>query len=410
MSKKKSILLVFPMLPYPARRHGISIRYAPIIEHMTAEHDIHVVVIADESIVGGDVSALQALCKSFKMFKRKKQPVSLVRKLWVRLQSLLPGATPHAFYCYDQAEIEKFLRSEVAGLHYDAITWVSSWYIDIGLRVFDPKSIVLDAIDSAYLHHARELDRSLLHQLDERRLLQWERDVTQSVRATTYVSPVDAKEFSRVVSGTSVVHVIPNGVYLADFSSGGAADGRAGMTLGFLGNMAYPPNIAAAGRLVTIFEKLADSSYRLMIIGRDPVEKVRALASDRVQVTGTVDNIWPYVDAVDCFVFPMLSGAGQQNKVLEAMYAEKVVVCNAMANGGIGGVHGEHLLVCETDEEFVEAIAGLQADPARARAIAARGRQFVVENYSWSSIFPRLETVWFEASSGSGSVKPKQAV
>ena len=397
---KKSVLLVFPMLPYPARQHGISIRYTPIIEHMTAEHDIHVVVIADESIVGGDVSVLQGLYKSFKMFKRKKRQVSLVRKLWVRLQSLLPGTTPHAYHCYDAAEIEKFLRSEVAGLHYDAIIWVSSCYIDIGLRVFDPKLIVLDAIDSAYLHHSRELDRSLLHQLDGRKLLRWEQDVTRSVRATTYVSPVDAREFARVVSGTSAVDVIPNGVYFADFASDGAAGSRAGMTLGFLGNMAYPPNIAAAGRLARIFERLPDSSYRLMIIGRDPVEKVRALASDRVQVTGTVDNIWPYVHSVDCFVFPMLSGAGQQNKVLEAMYAEKVVVCNAMANGGIGGVNGEHLLVCETDEEFVEAIVSLRADPARAAAIAARGRQFVVDNYSWSSIFPKLETLWFTTSVG----------
>ncbi|HSB97950.1 MAG TPA: glycosyltransferase [Spongiibacteraceae bacterium] len=151
-------------------------------------------------------------------------------------------------------------------------------------------------------------------------------------------------------------------------------------------------------RLKKIFDAVVkkDSKFRLLIIGRDPAPEILELAKTAgVTVTGPVDNVWEYIAKVDVFVFPMVSGAGQQNKVLEAMYGEKVVICNSLANSGVGATNQTHLLVRETDKDFADAILNVKRQREAMRAIAASGKAFVRERYSWEKIIPLLEKFWF---------------
>ena len=186
--------------------------------------------------------------------------------------------------------------------------------------------------------------------------------------------------------------VLPNGVYLQDHSAERVEFGC--RTVGYLGHMAYPPNIRAALRLQRIFLATHDrlSNTKLVIIGRDPAPEIMALAADkRVIVTGTVENIWPYVNGVDVFAFPMETGSGQQNKLLEAMGAAKPVVSSALGNSGIGAKHGESILEVDSDEEIANAIVRLVSDPLAASSIGNSAKRFVEETYSWSSMLRRID-------------------
>ena len=44
-------------------------------------------------------------------------------------------------------------------------------------------------------------------------------------------------------------------------------------------------------------------------------------------------------------------------------------------------------------EDFRAAVARLLDDPARARAMGARGRAYVLEEYGWPAVWERLEAV-----------------
>ncbi len=112
--------------------------------------------------------------------------------------------------------------------------------------------------------------------------------------------------------------------------------------------MSYEPCISAALRLAErifprIRSRLGDAT--LLIIGRDPVPSIRRLDGAAISVTGTVENIWPYVVSANIFVFPMFEGSGLQNKILEAMYAGVPVVTTPIAAASIGATSGEQLLV-----------------------------------------------------------------
>ena len=54
-----------------------------------------------------------------------------------------------------------------------------------------------------------------------------------------------------------------------------------------------------------------------------------------VEITGEVDSIWPHLADVDVMVFPMETGGGLQNKVLESIAAGCAVVATSVVDAGI---------------------------------------------------------------------------
>lgn len=399
----KKILLVFSELPYPARLNGISIRYAPIITELARRHDVHVAIIVrpDESRYP---EGLDEICKSVALFRRGRVQASLAQRISTRVTKCFSRDVPYPLYSYDNLEIERFLRETEGARAYDSIVWVGSMHLEIGIKVFGGHRIVHDAIDSLYHGHLRKRQRSLFHSIDGAKIAAWERHLIRVTEGTSFVSRIDAELFAGDSTLARKVEVFPNGVFLGDFAGSrepAANDGSEPVvTLGFLGHMGYQPNIEAAQRLYRIFAavRASDRGVRLLIIGRDPAPEVKALAAkEGVEVTGSVADIWEYIAKVDIFVFPMVSGAGQQNKVLEAMYGGKAVVCNGLANSGIGAADDAHLLIRKTDDEFVAAILALVRSPETRARIAHGGAEFVREKYSWEKIIPLVERFWLSA-------------
>jgi glycosyltransferase involved in cell wall biosynthesis len=105
-------------------------------------------------------------------------------------------------------------------------------------------------------------------------------------------------------------------------TSGKVARDRAGVL--FVAGFGHPPNIDAAVWLVEeILPELLkkDPSVRLYLVGSNPTDKVRGLASEHVVVTGYVED-----DVLEDFyrrcrvaVVPLRFGAGIKSKVVEAL-------------------------------------------------------------------------------------------
>jgi glycosyltransferase involved in cell wall biosynthesis len=132
---------------------------------------------------------------------------------------------------------------------------------------------------------------------------------------------------------------------------------------------------------------------RLLVIGRSPPREVCALQSDRVNVTGEVAEIWEHVAGADVFVFPMIEGAGMQNKILEVMHAGKPVVTTGISAAGIGAASGQQLLVGDSDAQIVAHILALLADRDLAQALVQRAQSFVRTEFSLEPILTRYEAI-----------------
>ena len=165
--------------------------------------------------------------------------------------------------------------------------------------------------------------------------------------------------------------------------------------------MGYRPNVRGSLLLhekVFLPLKREFPDLKLMIIGRSPVDKVRALSGPDVEVTGTVDSIWPYIAQVNVFVYPMVAGAGLQNKIMEAMHAGKPVVTTEICLKSIGAREGEEILVGRTEEELRSHTRTLLKNPQYAYELGMRGKAYVDRTFDMSHVLERFERFLIEDS------------
>jgi glycosyltransferase involved in cell wall biosynthesis len=167
--------------------------------------------------------------------------------------------------------------------------------------------------------------------------------------------------------------------------------------IGFLGNMGYSPNVEAVEWLYKeVFSPLREihPELTLVVIGRYPSPSIRTLGEKPgVIVTGAVDDIWEYINAIDLFLFPLLRGAGLKNKILEAMYAGRPVLTTNIGNEGIDAVDGRDLVICRTPDDFRREASRLQGSPRERARIGASAHTFVEKNFSWDGILRDYEDV-----------------
>jgi len=169
-------------------------------------------------------------------------------------------------------------------------------------------------------------------------------------------------------------------------------------TIIFTGKMSYHANVAAVlyfAREVLPHIWAQNPEVRFQIVGKDPPEVVQQLAADRrIQVTGTVDDLRPYLAQAAVAVCPVPYAVGVQFKVLEAMAMGTPVVCTSAAFAGLHAHEGEEALVADTPGAFATQILHILSDPALARRLSVLGQQYVEGHHSWAIGARRLVEVY----------------
>jgi glycosyltransferase involved in cell wall biosynthesis len=300
-------------------------------------------------------------------------------------------------------QMKQTMAEKLAGGTYDLVLDVAanaSVNLPAG-RLQTP--LVVDAIDEPLLRELRALRSSPWterprHLVRAYRFWLYERDVLFRAANCIFAADVDAGVYSRFFRGRPVA-VVPNGVDTAFFAP--VAGPVEPHTVVFEGNMNFAPNVDTAERLVNEVMPLlvkAVPDVRVVLVGRDPAPAVRSLASERVIVTGTVDDVRPYLARSAVFACPMRLGSGIKNKILQAWAMGRPVVATRESLGGLSAADGVNLLVRDTVEQFAAAVAELLLDPQRAATIGAAGRVTAERQYSWEYQATRFEALLIAAA------------
>ncbi len=191
-------------------------------------------------------------------------------------------------------------------------------------------------------------------------------------------------------AGPAKVHVIPLGVDTDRLRpTTPEAKARAKAALGlegkrvalFVGSL-YEPNVEAVSALFEIASKLDRKDLIFLVVGR---VGERFHSTDRVRVTGGVEDVAPYFAAADLAVNPMRSGGGMQVKLLEFLAAGLPAVTTPVGARGVTALSGRDLIVAELDG-FAEAVGVCLNDESFAAEIGRSGRRLVEDHYGWSAI------------------------
>ena len=168
-------------------------------------------------------------------------------------------------------------------------------------------------------------------------------------------------------------------------------------TISFIGRMDYYPNIEAMLRFCKdIFPLVRQHNVhaKMLIIGANPAAEIIALGDqDGITVTGTVDDVRPYVRGSAVMVAPLKIARGTQNKILEAMAMGVPVVCSDVAARGVDAVDGQQILVANSDKQCAEKILSVISNSDQRQRLSQAGRDWIVRSYSWEKAMLRLDDI-----------------
>lgn len=221
-----------------------------------------------------------------------------------------------------------------------------------------------------------------------RALERMERHYIQRAECVLAVSESD-REFFAGFADPGKIHVIPTGVDVEYFRP--APDREEPNSLVFTGSMDWLPN---EDGIIWFVEQVLPRVRQqfpdvvLWVVGRRASPKLQEIgARERgVHVTGTVDDIRPYVARGSVYVVPLLVGGGTRIKIFEAMAMGQAVVSTTIGAEGLPVTPGENILLADQPGQFADSVVRLLGNRAERNRLGSAARRLVETKYSWRSV------------------------
>ncbi|MEQ1749537.1 MAG: glycosyltransferase family 4 protein [Prosthecobacter sp.] len=235
------------------------------------------------------------------------------------------------------------------------------------------------------------------------RMERWEQRLCQMFDGVITVSAEDT-EIARSKYGLdNVLGHVPTGVDLTNFQPSSTRSCERPFTIGFLGSMDWMPNIDACHYFANeILPKIWQThpQCHFMVIGRNPPLSVRNLAANdqRINVTGTVEDVQPYVHQCDVIAVPLLAGGGTRIKIYEAMAMGVPVVSTTIGAEGLSVKHGEDILLADDPKDFAAVLINLVTDQEMLQTLALNSRRQVEKHHSWTAATRRFLSLCDDAA------------
>lgn len=398
----KRILFLTSELPYPPEQGG-SLRSYHLIRYTAAHHAVSLLSFAERP---RETEPLAQACE------RVVTVPTPQRSPGDRLRTLFLSRRPDMADRLASPTYAQSLQHLVTTHPFDFVQVQSIEMAPYGLMVRewlgdDAPKLVFDDFNAEYLLQWRALladgrdprrwPNALYSALQWLRLRRYEREVCRQACRVIAVSEADAAALRRLDKSLDPI-VIPNGVDTARYRTlpSPPADMQRPAVL-FTGKMDFRPNVDAAlwfHRQVWPRVRQEHPRARFYVVGKRPHPRLEELSHDPTAIiTGYVPDVRPYMAGATVFVVPMRMGGGTRLKLLEALAAGLPIVSTTMGAEGVDVTHGEHLLLADDPEAYVEAVSSLLGNEAKRRALGQRA-QARAAKWDWSRIAPRLDAVY----------------
>ncbi len=376
--------------PYPLEK-GDKLRAFHQIKHLSKRHDIYLCALnADQKMTSKVLEELSPYCKEIKVIRLSKLSI-----LWNLFTSLLfrnlPFQVAYFFHRNKKRAINQFFSSNKIDHLICQLIRTAEYVKD-----FDMCPKTLDYMDALSQGMERRIDKAAFYlkpfvRIEAKRLKRYEHFIFDHFEHKVIISEQD-REFI-IHARNNDINIIRNGV---DHDFFKPANSTKEYDLVFTGNMSYPPNVDGVCYLVEEILPLVWNELpkvKLVIAGAKPSKQVISLKSDKVEVTGWVEDIRIYYSKAKLFIAPMQIGTGLQNKLLEAMSMEIPCITTPLANNALRAQHGKNILIGQNKDELAQLIIDLLNDDEKAAKIAKAGKTFVLDNYSWESSAEEIEKI-----------------
>ncbi len=388
------ILYLTPYLPSPPYSGG-SRRMHGLISGVAESHEVSVLSLVGPGDNSAQVRATAEYCQEVVTVESERSSLSTSAKRSLQLRSMLGLSSYERLVSYDPA-MQTALDEMVSRTRYDVINVEFSQmayyrFPNTSQLVLDEHNIEYDILHRT-LRVETDLRRKLYNYANYLKLRREEHAVWRKFDGCCLTSQRD-EDILRREFPSLPTRVIPNGVDTQFFRSTGAP--LEPMTLLFFGTMNYHPNTDGLHFFVTEIMPILKRQYpqlRLLVVGGASPDLITRFSSEDVTLTGSVEDVHPYIERAEILICPLRIGGGTRLKILEAMSMGKPIVSTSLGAEGIGVTNGQDILLADSPNDFAAQVGRLLDGAALRRELGSAARRLVEEQYDW-----RVAVRWLEA-------------
>jgi glycosyltransferase involved in cell wall biosynthesis len=392
---------------HPTTKGG-QIRTLEMLRHLHRRHEIHYVAIANPKQPEGPARAHEYSFKSYPFEHRIPDKTSPA--FYLDLLRGLVSSVPVAVERFHPPGMRRFLEDLIRREKFECCVVdhlaPTAYFPDLSRAVFFQHNVET-MIWRRHVEHAADPLKRAYFQLQANRMYHYERRVSRESGHIVAVSQSDADEMRRLFDVTRVTE-IPTGVNLEYFtppppSPTEAPRGRKGADLVFVGSMDWLPNVDGVlwfVREVIPLIRRRRPDTTLAVVGRTPPPKITQLgeADPKIEITGTVPDIRPYLWNSAVSIVPLRIGGGTRLKIYEAMAAKIPVISTTIGAEGLTAHPPEDIRIADTPAAFADECLSLLADLAARTQVASAAWQMVHDHFSWEQVSRVFEEVMVGAA------------
>ncbi|MEM9507243.1 MAG: tetratricopeptide repeat protein [Cyanobacteria bacterium P01_E01_bin.35] len=148
----------------------------------------------------------------------------------------------------------------------------------------------------------------------------------------------------------------------------------------FIGSYNHPPNIDAVLWLCQEIMPLVwqqDPQLKVTLLGNNPSAEVSALVSDRITVTGYIEDVSPYFLNHKLSVSPLRYGAGMKGKIGHSLEYGLPVISTSIGTEGMSLVPNQDILEANNTVEFARQILLLNHNETLWQKLSSNARSAI---------------------------------
>lgn len=389
------LLYLVHRIPYPPNK-GDKLRSFHFLEHLAKKHEVFLGTFTDTPEDIAYIPKLSKYCAGI-------IALPLIPH-FAKLRSLngLLAGDPLTVRYFRDAAMQKWVDAILESQKIDAaIIFCSGMmqYVEHCQRL--PVYVDLVDVDShkwrVYASKQRWPMR-WIYEREARTLLAYERNIVARAIRTFLVTEEERALFATLAPESTIrLEVMPNGVDTDYFDPALEFPNPYPddiLPIVFTGTMDYWINVEGAIWFIeNILPRLLHTypNLKFYVVGRSPAPELLNRANDQVIVTGTVDDIRPYIQHAKASIAPIKTSRGIQNKVLESMAMARPTITDVSCAEAIKHRCAHELIVASSINDYLDGIGKCLEDAAFCVAIGNNARARILADYNWAKNFSCID-------------------
>ncbi len=383
--ERDKLLILSSRFPYPLEK-GDKLRLYHQIVSLSESFDIYLFSLSEVNVADQDLKKIKPFCKEIKVERIAKWNCYLHLIIGTIFKAL-PLQVAYFYSPRVKRSLSKYINEFGIEKVYCQLIRMTEYIKDIPLEKH------LDYMDAFSMGVRRRKENAFwlkpILSIEYTRVKKYERKIFSSFNSHSIIADADRQYIFGAEANK--IELLANGVDTDFFKSNDLIDAKYDVL--FVGNMSYPPNIAAVKFLI---EKVMPLVWRrkpectVLIAGASPDKSIQKFHGGKVTVSGWMEDIRMAYWQSKIFAAPMFLGSGLQNKLLEAMAVGLPCITSDLANNSLKASTKEIKIANNAIEFSDEILFLLNSKNSEFIDQLEAAKSFVKESYGWNAHNKRL--------------------